>query len=205
MKNLTNALNVPTSQKTALILHRRIHTGEKPYKCYEKPYKCYSAIRKQQLVRHRWTQASKNRYRSFGCSFKFNGCHKSTSASPKRNYIEENSHTFHESSQASNSRQNDSVEGPIFVKPLPFVKFLTFQAESADSLLSSSSLLPSSFSSYQPVSHMYHPVSHMYHPVSPLTFLPGEFVFTPPPTVSPSYFTSSYFTSSHHKIRFCGN
>ena len=65
------------------------------------------------------------------------------------------------------------LEGPIFVKPAPlpfvkpvtFVKLLTF----ADSIVS----IPSSFSCYQPASHM----SHL---AAPLTFSPGKFVYTPP-------------------------
>ena len=116
----------------------------------------------------------------------------------QQNNVKDNSHYFHENSlgQASNHFQNSSVGGPIFVKPLPFVKAFTFvkPLKFADPFLASSSLPPSSFSSNQPE-------SIKSHPAAPLTLSPSESVFTPAPTVPPTYSTT-FPSPSHISCQF---
>ena len=152
-----------SSHTSALVNHRMTHTDEKPYKCSE----CsYSSSRKSNLVNHQMTHIGKKPY--------------------QRNDIGKNSHFVHKTHRASNDFQNGSVRGPIFVKPLPFVKPLKFvkPLNLSDPFLSSSSLSPSSFSSNQPESHKSHPAAFF-------TSSPGESVFTPAPTVPPTFSTTS--------------
>ena len=175
-----------SSRKSNLVSHQMTHTGEKPYKCSE----CsYSTGWKSALVRHQRTHAGEKPYKS-------NLVRHQITHTDEKPYQRNNSHLFHESRQDSNFFQKGNVQGPIFVKPLPFVKPLTFvkPVNFADPFLSSSSLPPSSFSSNQPE-------SHKSHPAAPLTFSPGESVFTPAPTVPPTYSTT-FPSPSHISCQF---
>ena len=175
-----------SSQKTNLLNHQITHTGDKPYKCSECSYRTGW---KSNLVRHQRTHAGEIPY-------KLNLVRHQMSHTDEKPYQRNDSHLFHESRQDSNFFQKGNVQGPIFVKPLPFVKPLTFvkPVNFADPFLSSSSLPPSSFSSNQPE-------SHKSHPAAPLTFSPGESVFTPAPTVPPTYSTT-FPSPSHISCQF---
>ena len=204
-----------SSSKTSNLLnHQMTHTGEKPYKCSE----CsYSSSRKSHLAEHQMTHTGERPYKCSECSYstgwkaalvrhqrthageipyKLNLVRHQMLHTDEKPYQRNNSHLFHESRQDSNFFQKVNVQGPIFVKPLPFVKPFTFvkPVNFADPFRSSSSLPPSSFSSNQPE-------SHKSHPAAPLTFSPGESVFTPAPTVLPTYSTT-FPSPSHISCQF---